>query len=291
MKKKWIIPAACAVLLIVLIVLYVKGFCHSERAEADISIGRVLLAEQSEQSVEDAAAQISAVQGAREEAARIQREAEEAALQAQHEAEAAAQAAAEEAERQAYFEQWCAEADAMAEADQFKAVFAGSLMIGDSIAYGMLQTDLMFESSVVAEIGANLSDLTDLIPEVQSRNPSHIFLYCGFNDIGMTNGDKEAYYNDFVSYISQLITACPGVPIYISHLVAPLNLDTLENAWYGEVDQYNAIIDQVAAEYGLGVIETADLVKEEYYYKDGYHMLYPFYPKWLRRMAEAGGLM
>ncbi len=291
MKKKWIIPAVCAAVIAAAGILYARGFLHYEKSSEDISIGRVLLSEQSEQSVENVSADIQEVQSAREEAARIQREAEEAALQAQHEAEAAAQAAAEEAERQAYFAQWCEEAEAMADADQFKAIFANSVMVGDSIAYGVLQTDLMLESSVCAEVGANLTTLTEMIPQVQSLNPAHIFLYCGFNDIGMTHGDKEEYYSDFVSYITQLQAACPNVPIYISHLVAPLNLDTLENAYYAETDQYNAIIDQVASEYGLTVVETADLVEEEYYYKDGYHMTYHFYPKWLRRMAEVGGLM
>ncbi len=291
MKKKWLIPAVCAAVIAALAVLYVKGFFYYKKPGGDISIGRVLLNEESEKTVEDVSAQIETVQAAREEAARAQREAEEAALQAQHEAEAAAQAAAEEAARIEYFSQWCAEAEAMADADQFKAVFANSVVVGDSIAYGMLQTDLLLSSSVVAEVGANLSNLTEMIPQVQSLNPAHIFLYCGFNDIGMCRGDREEYYSDFVSYITQLQAACPGVPIYINHLVVPLNLDTLENAEYGETDQYNAIIDQVASEYGLTVVETADLVEEEFYYKDGYHMIYPFYPRWLRRMAEAGGLM
>ncbi len=291
MNKKWLFPAAGVVVLGAAALLFTKGFLHSEKPKADISIGRVILSELDEQKTEDVQAQIQSIQGKREEAARQQREAEEAALRAQHEAEEAARAAQEEAERAAYFQQWCDEADAMADADQFKAIFSNSVMIGDSIAYGVLSTDLMLPTSVSAEIGANLKDLLEKIPQIQSLNPQHIFLYCGFNDIGMCRGDKEEYYSDFTTFISQLQAACPGVPIYVNHLIAVHDIDTLENPLYLEVDQYNSIIEQIASEYGLGIVPNADLVREEYYYKDGYHMTYPFYPKWLRRMAEVGGLM
>lgn len=291
MYRKWILPAAGAVLLGITGLLFVKGFLHTEKPKADLSIGTVLLKELDEQNPEEIQSRIQTVQAAREEAARIQREKEEAELQAQHEAEAAAQAAADAAERAAYMEQWGAEADAMADADQFKSVFANSVVIGDSIAYGILQTDLMLSTSVVAQIGANLKELLDYIPQVQSLNPRHLFLYVGFNDIGMCMGDTDQYYRDFVTFVTQLQAACPGVPVYLNHLVRVRDIETLENELYLHVDEYNAIIDQIASEYGLGVIETEDLVKEEYYYKDGYHMVYSFYPKWLRRMAETGGLM
>ncbi len=291
MKKRWIIPVVAAAILAAAAITFTKGFLHMENADADISIGRVLLTEQSELTVEDVSAQINEVQSVREEEARLQREAEEEALRLQHEAEAAAQAEADAAQQAIYFQQWCDEADAIAEADQFKGIFANSVVIGDSIAYGILTTDLMLPTSVVAEIGVNLVDLLDYLPQVQSLNPHNIFLYCGFNDIGMCMGDTDKYYSDFVTFVTQLQAVCPGVPIYVNHLVPVQNIDTLENSLYLEVDLYNSIIDQIASEYGLGIVENADLIREEYYYKDGYHMTYPYYPKWLRRMAETAGLM
>ncbi|MDO4491009.1 MAG: GDSL-type esterase/lipase family protein [Lachnospiraceae bacterium] len=292
MNKKLLIPVAgTAAVLGAAALLFVKGFYRAEHPEADISIGRVLLSELEEQKLEDVEAQIHEIQSVREEAARAQREAEEAALRAQHEAEAAAQAAADEAARQAYFEQWCAEANAMADAEQFKGIFSGSVVIGDSIVNGIIQTDLMLPSSVVSEIGANLDDLMEMIPEIQSRNPQNIFLYCGFNDIGMCRGDTEQYYSKFAAFIQQLQAVCPGVPIYVNHLIHPIHLESLAFEGYDNVQEYNAMITQLCGEYGLTLIENYDLVKEEFYYKDGYHMIYPFYPLWLRRMAEISGLM
>ena len=51
------------------------------------------------------------------------------------------------------------------------------------------------------------------------------------------------------------------------------------------------VIDRVAAEYGCVYMDATDLAAPEYYYKDGYHMIYEFYPLWLNRMAEYAGLM
>lgn len=272
--------------------LFTKSFMHVSKPDTDASTGQTVLAQLEEQDPVSVEQQIQAVQGARQEAARLQREAEEAALRAQHEAELAAIAAAEESERQAIFEQWSAEANAIADADQFKGIFANSVIIGDSIVGGILECDLMLPSSVLYKIGGNVEyNFMNFIPDVQALQPDNIFLYVGFNDMGIYYGDREKYYNSMVTFISQLQAACPGVPIYWSEIIPVISTEFLESEEYWNSPEYNQIIRQVCDEYGVTFIPTNDLVKQEFYYKDGYHMIYPYYPLWLRRMAEYSGLM
>lgn len=291
MKYKWVIPTVSLAVAVGVILLFTKGFMHYEKAESDISIGRVLLSEMEEQSIDEVQGKIQAITDAREAEARAEREAEEAALIAQHEAEAAAQAEAEEAVRLANFQQWCAEADAMADADQFKSVFANSVVIGDSIVEGILECDLMLTSSVVCQMGGNVHMLSKYLPVVESLQPENIFLYIGFNDIGMNYGNKDAYYEDIVWFISQLQAICPGVPMYMNRIIPVISTEFLESEEYWNSPEYNVILERVAAEYGLTMIDNLSLVEQDFYYKDGYHMIYPYYPRWLRRMAETAGLM
>lgn len=292
MFKKILIAAASVLVIAGTALLFTKSFMHLTVSEADVSAGRALLSEQNEQDISTVEQEIQQVQFARDEAARQQREAEEAALRAQHEAEAAALAAAAEAEKQVYFELWSEEANAMADADQFKGIFSNSMTIGDSIVEGILDCDLMLPANVLYKIGGNVEyNFMNFIPDVQSFQPDNIFLYVGFNDMGIYYGDKEKYYNSMVTFISQLQAACPGVPIYWSEIIPVISTEFLESEEYWKSAEYNQIIRQVCDEYGVTFIPTNDLVKQEFYYKDGYHMIYPYYPLWLRRMAEYSGLM
>lgn len=292
MIKKLLLSLAGVLVIAGTGLLFTKSFMHISKPEADVTTGQAILTELEEQDLASVEQQIQAVQGAREEAARLQREAEEAALRAQHEAEMAAIAEVEETERQAIFEQWSAEANAIADADQFKGIFANSVVIGDSIVGGILECDLMLPSNVLYKVGGNVEyNFMDFIPDVQSLQPDNIFLYVGFNDMGIYDGDKERYYNSMVTFITQLQAACPGVPIYWNEIIPVISTEFLESEEYWNSQEYNQIIQQVCAEHGVTFIPTNDLVKPEFYYKDGYHMIYPYYPLWLRRMAEYGGLM
>lgn len=290
-NKKWLIPLA-GIAVLGTAFLFTKGFLHIEQPKADISVGSTLLKEHEETPVEEVQATIQAQKNARDEAVRAQREAEEAAIIAQHEAEAAAQAEADEAEKQANFEKWCEEAYDLAAVDAFKDIFAGCAFLGDSYIEGVLTSDIAYPNSIFYKIGGDFRSMEDLIPQVAAYNPDKIFMYAGFNDIGVLSGYNEYYYERWADFITALQAACPGVPIYVNHLVPIQHTRVLEHAeLYLDMPFFNGIIDQVAADFGLHVVETNDLVRQEWYYTDGYHMIYPFYPLWMRRMAENSGLM
>lgn len=277
-NKKWVLPAA-GLAIIGTALLFTKGFLHMEKPEADISIGRTILSEHAEESVEEVQGRIQELANARAEEERARKEAEEAAILAQHEAELAAQAEADEAEKQARFEQWCAEANQMADENVFKGVFANCAFVGDSFVHGILSSDLANPNCVFSIIGGDFTSLRDIIPQVAAFGPEKIFVYAGFNDIGMCSGYNEYYPERWRTFITALQQACPGVPIYVNHLVPIQHTEILESAeLYLDMPLFNGYIDQIAEEFGLHVIETNDLIKQEWYYTDGYHMTYPFYP-------------
>lgn len=303
-KKKTIALPMAAVILILVLVCCVQKFLYISRTQADTSEGRAKLSEMASEDVAQVQTEIQTLQDNRDAAAKAAQEeaaAQQVALEAaQAEQEAAAQQAereeaeAQQAQEEAMaMEDWLSGANALADAGRFKEIFSNSVVVGDSIVSGILQCDLMYESSVVYEVGYSLMEMDEdeYLSRIQALYPEKIFVYLGFNDVGQCDGDYERFYKRYVHFIKDLQEYCPGVQIYANQLFHPLNLDTIGIEYYNDIDSYNQIIAQVCQEYGLVLIENGDLVKEEYYYKDGYHFLYPFYPGWLRRMAEVAGLL
>lgn len=292
-KKKTIALLMAAVILILVLVCCVQKFLYISRTQVDTSEGRAKLSEMASEDVAQVQTEIQTLQDNRDAAAKAALE------EAAAEQEAAQQAAQEAAEAQQAqeealaMEDWLSGANALADADRFKEIFSNSVVVGDSIVYGILQCDLMYESSVVYEVGYSLMEMDEdeYLSRIQALYPEKIFVYLGFNDVGQCDGDYDRFYRRYVHFIKDLQEYCPGVQIYANQLFHPLNLDTIGIEYYNDIDSYNQIIAQVCQEYGLVLIENGDLVKEEYYYKDGYHFLYPFYPGWLRRMAEVAGLL
>lgn len=290
-RKKIIISLVATAAVAISGFLLVKGFLHTEQPDVDPVPGRAQLTALATQDFEAIQGTINAIEEEKREAIRAQMEAEAAEAAAQLQAAVEAQQIAEEEAKAIAFQQWCDEANAMADADQFKGIFADSVVMGDSIVNGILETDMLLETSVVAKVGADMVDMLDYVPRVQALYPSRIFIYLGFNDVSHCYGSYDAFVQRYHNLLDSLMAACPGVPIYLNYIIPLLNLETETNPLYLDVDSYNALIDQVAADYGCVVVNELDLVREEFYYKDGYHMIRPFYPLWMRRMAEVSGLM
>ena len=171
----------------------------------------------------------------------------------------------------------------------FAALFADSVIMGDSIVYDLGVYQFLNPSSVIGENGASLEFLDDAIQTAASLAPRNIFLYYGFNDIGHVGDDYESFRWLYEQLILRLQEAVPGVQIYANLLFTPRDLETLQNAWYSDISPYNEIIAGVCAEHGVTVLDNSDLPISDYYYEDGYHVMYDFYPYWLEAMARGAG--
>ena len=86
----------------------------------------------------------------------------------------------------------------------YKAIFANSVIMGDSISEAFTEYDILNASSVIAKIGVELDELDDQIAKVEKLNPQVIFLSYGMNDIIATRGDTK----EFVKQYDALLEDC-----------------------------------------------------------------------------------
>ena len=99
---------------------------------------------------------------------------------------------------------------------EIRQVFAGNVIIGDSITesiveYGYLDTDV-----VVSKRGLNVGAADDQISTAIALNPSHVFMAFGSNDLEIYGSASSEFIDAYRTQIKKIQTALPDVPIYIN---------------------------------------------------------------------------
>ena len=148
---------------------------------------------------------------------------------------------------------------------EIRQVFAGNVIIGDSITesiveYGYLDTDV-----VVSKRGLNVGAADDQISTAIALNPSHVFMAFGSNDLEIYGSASSEFIDAYRTQIKKIQTALPDVPIYI----------------------------KLCQEMGCTFIDNSTIVtdsSENLYEPDGEHVIQDYYPKWLTNMAQIAGL-
>ena len=176
---------------------------------------------------------------------------------------------------------------------QIRQVFAGSVIIGDSITesiveYGYLDTDV-----VVSKRGLNVSAADDQISTAIALNPSHVFMAFGSNDLELYGSASSEFVSDYKEQIKKIQTALPGVPIYINSIL-PITDDAIaQTPDLGYYADYNEGLIKLCQEMGCTFIDNSAIVtdsSENLYEPDGEHVIQDYYPKWLTHMAQTAGL-
>ncbi len=173
----------------------------------------------------------------------------------------------------------------------YKALFANSVIMGDSIAEGLEYYNVLESSSVVARIGANMASLENEYATVTALSPKNIFLYYGINDIAYIHDDYEKFRGQYEKVITRLKQDLPRANIYANMLFPVINLDREGGEYYADLTPYNQIIKEVCEQYGVVCLDNTGIVKEEYYEPDGMHFKMSFYSYWLYSMALGAGMI
>ena len=143
---------------------------------------------------------------------------------------------------------------------EIRQVFAGNVIIGDSITesiveYGYLDTDV-----VVSKRGLNVGAADDQISTAIALNPSHVL---------------------------------PDVPIYINCILPITDEAIAQTPDLGYYPDYNEGLIKLCQEMGCTFIDNSTIVtdsSENLYEPDGEHVIQDYYPKWLTNMAQIAGL-
>lgn len=172
----------------------------------------------------------------------------------------------------------------------YKEKFASSIVMGDSIAEGFSEYDVLNASSVVSKIGVHLYELEEQVQQAADLNPQVIFLALGMNDVIATAGDTEQFLEQYEAVVAQLREAVPNAHIYVNSIFPVQDSAIEKEPELAQISEYNTVLRQMCDDLQLGFIDNTDLVQEQYYEEDGVHFKAEFYPLWADRMAEVAAL-
>ena len=172
----------------------------------------------------------------------------------------------------------------------YKEKFASSIVMGDSIAEGFSEYDVLNASSVVSKIGVHLYELEEQVQQAADLNPQAIFLALGMNDVIATAGDTEQFLEQYEAVVAQLREAVPNAHIYVNSIFPVQDSAIEKEPELAQISEYNTVLRQMCDDLQLGFIDNTDLVQVQYYEEDGVHFKAEFYPLWADRMAEVAAL-
>lgn len=172
----------------------------------------------------------------------------------------------------------------------YKEKFASSIVMGDSIAEGFSEYDVLNASSVVSKIGVHLYELEEQVQQAADLNPQVIFMALGMNDVIATAGDTDQFLEQYEAVVAQLREAVPNAHIYVNSIFPVQDSAIEKEPELAQISEYNTVLRQMCDDLQLGFIDNTDLVQEQYYEEDGVHFKAEFYPLWADRMAEVAAL-
>ena len=172
----------------------------------------------------------------------------------------------------------------------YKEKFASSIVMGDSIAEGFSEYDVLNASSVVSKIGVHLYELEEQVQQAADVNPQVIFLALGMNDVIATAGDTDQFLEQYEAVVAQLREAVPNAHIYVNSIFPVQDSAIEKEPELAQISEYNTVLRQMCDDLQLGFIDNTDLVQDQYYEEDGVHFKAEFYPLWADRMAEVAAL-
>ena len=171
-----------------------------------------------------------------------------------------------------------------------KEKFTGSVVLGDSVAQGFLEYDILNASSIVAEIGVHLNELDEQIEKVKGLSPGVLFLYLGMNDVTATNGDVESFVSEYRAVLMQLKEEVPDAHIFVNSIFPVQEKATAGEPLLARIPDYNEALKELCDSQTVAFIDNTSLAEEQYYEQDGVHFKADFYPIWAERMAEVAAL-
>lgn len=171
-----------------------------------------------------------------------------------------------------------------------KERFSGAVVLGDSVAEGFEEYDILNASSVAAEIGVHLDELDGQITKVKELSPGVLFLYLGMNDVTATNGDVDRFISEYKSVLTRIREEVPDAHIFVNSIFPVQEKALEEEPLLEKIPEYNDALKELCDSETVAFIDNTGLVSEQDYEQDGIHFKADFYPVWAEHMAEVASL-
>lgn len=174
----------------------------------------------------------------------------------------------------------------------FSTRFHGSLIMGDSLSAGLLEYGLLPDNLVLANRGRRVDNMDEDIATAIGYAPNIIFLQYGINDLTYCRGDANRFTQTYSGQVKKLIDALPNTKIYINSLT-PIAQTTIDREpYYGSVDAFNQALKVMCDTLDVKYIDNTDTINftSDAYEVDGIHPYRNYYPLWMIKMLQEGGL-
>ena len=163
--------------------------------------------------------------------------------------------------------------------------FAGIVVMGDSIADGLLAYDVLNPSSVVSTLGARVTslDMEVEIGRLAELNPRIVILSYGANDVLAGYVSADQFTEAYEELINGIQSVLPDTTIIVNGIL-PLRQDVMGTI---VVEGFNQALSELTYRRQIAFWDHSDLVREEHYQMDGIHFVPEFYESWAESMRGA----
>ena len=149
--------------------------------------------------------EIKSALNARDEAERQQEEAE----RAEQEAASGGQTGEEQTEKST-------------DKDSLRRRFEQAVLVGDSVAEGFIDYEILDPSRIVAQKGLRADSAGPDIEKALDLSPSCLFLSIGLNDLEYCAGDSGRFVKEYEKRLQEIRDRAPELPIYVNAIMPVL---------------------------------------------------------------------
>ena len=171
-----------------------------------------------------------------------------------------------------------------------KEKFSGAVVIGDSVAQGFSEYDILNNYSVVSKIGVHLYEADELVTRAEALSPGTVFLALGRNDLAATEGDVDEFISQYTDVLDQIANDLPDANVFVNSIFPVQDSAIEDDPYLADIADYNTALKELCDSRSIGFIDNTDLVEDQYFEPDGQHFRADFYPIWAEHMAEVASL-
>lgn len=170
--------------------------------------------------------------------------------------------------------------------------FDDVIIMGDSRAEGFVDYGVLNTSSVIAERGATIDEITNNMDKLVNLNPKKIILSYGMNDVIDYSGDAKAFGTKYREILTQLKAALPDTKIYINSVFPVQSVAVSQKPSLQYIGSFNEEFEAICGEMGFTYIDNTNLAQSNsgHYAPDGIHVDRTFYGEWVKVMIVEADL-
>lgn len=176
--------------------------------------------------------------------------------------------------------------------EQLSKRFRNAVVLGDSVAEGLLDYAVLPAKSCIGRRGARIDTMMDDFESIQNQKPSVIFLEYGMNDLEYERGNAEKFVQIYGEQIDAIKVQLPKSTIYVNGIL-PVHANAIaKKQVYAAYPQFNEALRALCVEKGCTYVDNSFLLSQisPVYEFDGIHPTAQYYTLWAMNMAFVAGL-